>query len=299
MDQEDNGKSLFDHLLDLLLVVAENFKLLILGPVVIGLLAFAISYAFPLRFASQAILALPTSPPTSTLMSTPIQTPAQAAAMMISPLVLDSVIGSLNLADGHSIEGARLKLASQIKAKTGKEGLLWLDVTANTSVQAQAIANAIIDTWLKSTVPVAQDRADLEKRLSYAKTSLASVSHLLDRLAAGGTTILNKPLTLGDAGTSIVAVGELQTRYLADVLNIPRLMQGWSRDIVLQPPTLPAEPAAPKKGLIAVLAALGSGFALLLWMFMQQAWKNASRDPEVAERQAKLRAAVRSSVRTH
>jgi hypothetical protein len=281
MDQEDNGKSLFDHLLDLLLVVAENFKLLILGPVVIGLLAFAISYAFPLRFASQAILALPTSPPTSTLMSTPIQTPAQAAAMMISPLVLDSVIGSLNLADGHSIEGARLKLASQIKAKTGKEGLLWLDVTANTSVQAQAIANAIIDTWLKSTVPVAQDRADLEKRLSYAKTSLASVSHLLDRLAAGGTTILNKPLTLGD------------------VLNIPRLMQGWSRDIVLQPPTLPAEPAAPKKGLIAVLAALGSGFALLLWMFMQQAWKNASRDPEVAERQAKLRAAVRSSVRTH
>lgn len=282
MNTDENEVSL----LDLLLLVAENLKLLILGPLVIGLIALAFSYTLPQSFTSQAILALPTSTSTST------PTPTQAAAMMISPLVLDPVIVALDLADGLSIEGARARLVPQVKAAVGKDGLLRLDVTSRTSLEARAIANAVIDTWLKSTAPGAQDLADMEKRLGYATTSLASVTRLLAHLAGGGVSLLNKPLTLGDAGTSMVAVGELQARYLADVLNIPRAMQGLSRDVVMQAPTLPAEPNGRKKSLIAILAALGSGFALLLWVFMRQAWKTAALNPEAAEKQAKLRAAI-------
>lgn len=277
LDAEENEISL----LDLLLVIAENLKLLILGPVVVGLLALSIGYALPQSYTSQAILSL----------STP--TPAQAAAMMVSPLVLDAVIRSRNLSTGQPTEAARTKLANQIKAVVGKDGLLRLDVTANAPSEAQTLANAVIDTWIKSTVPGVQERADLEKRLAYAKIALASVDRLLDRLITEGAASLNKPLTRGEAGTSIVAMGELQARYFAEVLNIPRSLQGLPRDaVVKQPPTLPTEPVAPKKSLIAVLAALGSGFTLLLCVFMRQAWKNAAQDPEAAEKQAKLRAAV-------
>lgn len=272
------------NLFDLLLVVAENLKLLILGPIVVGLLTLGVSYALPQSFTSQAILALPTPTPTPTA--------AQASAMMVSPLVLDPVIALLNLSKGQPIQVARTVLASQIKAAVGKEGLLRLDVTANTPLEAQAIANAVIDTWLKSTAPGALDRADLEKRLAYAKVSLESIRSLLGRLTAEGTADLNKPLTRGEAGASIVAVGELQARYLGEVLSIPRSLQGLSRDVVVQPPTLPTQPVAPKKSLIAVLAALGSGFALLLWVFMRQAWMNAKQDPKVAGKQAKLLAAM-------
>ena len=284
MDAEENRISL----LDLLLVVAEHLKLLILGPIVVGLLALAIGYALPQSFTSQAILALPMPMQTQT----PPPTPAQAAAMMVSPLVLDPVIQSLNLFAGHTIESARAKLASQIKATVGKDGLLRLAATASTPLEAQKIANAVIDNWLKSTVPGEKDRADLEVRLIHAKVSLESVRRLLERLTGEDSAILNKPLTLGGANISIVAVGELQARYQADVLSIPRSLQGLARDVVVQPPTLPTEPVAPKKSLIAVLAALGSGFALLLWVFMRQAWKNAAQDPEAAEKQAKLRAAM-------
>lgn len=274
-------------LLDLLVVVADNLKLLILGPVVVGLLALGIGYALPQSFTSQAILALPTTTTTTT------PTPTQAAAMMVSPSVLDPVIRSLNLSAGHAIEGARTKLANQIKAVVGKDGLLRLDVAGNTPLEAQTIANSVIDNWLKSTVPVEHDRADLEKRLAYAKLALASVDRLLERLTAEGAATLNKPLTRGEAGTSIVAVGELQARYFGEVLTIPRTLQGLSRDVVVkQSPTLPTEPVAPKKSMMAVLAALGSGFALLLWVFMRQAWKNAAHDPEAAEKQARLRAAM-------
>ncbi len=85
----------------------------------------------------------------------------------------------------------------------------------------------------------------------------------------------------------------MQARYLADVLNIPRILQGLTRDIVMQPPTLPTQPVAQKKGLTAVLAALGGGFVLLLWVFIRQAWKSAAQDPQKAEKQAKLLAAIR------
>ena len=283
VDVEENEVSL----LDLLVVVTQNLKLLILGPVLLGLLALGIGFALPQTFISQSILALPT-----VTTPTPTPTPVQATAMMVSPIVLDPVIESLNLSKGQPVQAVRTELASQIKATVGKDGLLRLDVSADAPLEAQAIANAVIDSWLKNTVPGEQDRADLEKRLAYAKGALASVNRLLERLTSEGSANLNQPLTRGEAGTSIVAVGELQARYFSEVLTIPRALQGLSRDVVKQPPTLPIHPAAPKKGLIAVLAALGSGFALLLWVFMRQAWKNAAQDPQAADKQAKLRAAM-------
>ena len=264
-------------LLDLLLVVAENIKLLVLGPLVIGLLSLLAGFAFPQSFTSQAIL---------------VSAPAQAAPMMKSPLVLDPVINALNLSGSTSMESARLRLAGQIKAVMGKDALLRLDVTAGKPEEAQRIANLIIDSYLKTTMPGELDRADLEKRLSYAKSSLESVRKLIERMTSDGSGMLNKPITLGEAGTSVVALGELQARYLAEVLSIPRTLQGLSRDAVIQPPTLPTEAVAPKKSLIAVMAALVSAFALLLWVFMRKAWANTQQDPATAIKLGRLRVAM-------
>jgi uncharacterized protein involved in exopolysaccharide biosynthesis len=269
-------------LLDLMLVVAENIRLLILGPLLAGLLALAAGYALPQKFVSNAILSLPAAAPT----------PTQAAAIMVSPIVLDPIIGTMGLMGDQTLQAARADLALQIKATAGKDLLLRLDVTAETPVAAQMLANAIIDNWLKSTAPGELDRADLEKRLGYAQKSLDAVTRLIDRLTAEGAANLNQPLTRGEAGTSIVAVGELQARYLADVINIPRTLRGLSRDVVVQPPTLPTEPVSSKKALMATLAALGTGFALLLFVFMRAAWRGAAQDPEAAQKQIRLRAAL-------
>ena len=100
MTEEENETSL----LDLLVLVAENLKLLILGPVVVGLVALGIGYALPQSFTSQAILA------------PPIEIQVQAAAIMISPLVLDSVIEALKLYPGASTQLARAKLEKQMEA---------------------------------------------------------------------------------------------------------------------------------------------------------------------------------------
>jgi len=279
-------------LLDLLVVVAENLKLLVIGPLLAGLVALGVGFLLPQSYVSQAILLIPSTNSTN---STNSLNAVQSAAVMVSPLVLDPLVAAHPELKDKSIEIARQALAKQIKAVVDKkDGLLRLEVTADQPEAAQTLANAVIDTWLKTTVPSSQDRADLEQRLSYASNALTSVTALLDKLSVDGAASLSQPLTRGEAGTSLVGLGELQTLYLNDVLTIPRILKGLSRDVVRQPPTLPTEPVSNKKALIAVMTTLAAGFALLLFVFMRQAWRNAAQDPDAAPKIARLRAAFGS-----
>lgn len=288
-DESESGS------LDALVVIAENLKLLVFGPIAAGLLALGICYVVPQSYTSESIIALPNVVSSNGAVNTAVTATAtaQAAAVMTSPIVLDPVITSLNLAEGRSIQVARKRLVGQIKAAVGKDGLLRLDTTANSPKEAQNIANAVLSAWLDSAMPGTEERSDLEKRLEFAKSSLDAVERLLKRLTTEGIANLSQPLTRGEAGTSIVAIGELQAKFLGDVLSIPRQLKGYSREVVKQPPTLPSEPVSPKKGFIATFVALGSGFLLLLWIFMCQAWRSASQDPCKAEKQRRVIRALR------
>ena len=268
-------------MLDVMVVLAENWKILLVGPLLIGLLALVSSYACLQNFVSNSILSPPASP----------QTPAQATVVMTSPLVLDRVIESLQIADGRSLQAARANLAKRISVSTGKDGLVRLDVTANTPMAAQTIANAIIDNWLITTVPQAQERVELEARLAYAKEALASIRRLLARLTSLGASDFNRTLASGESGIGVVALGELQARYFSEVLTIPRTLQGLSRAVVIQPPTLPTEPVN-KRGLTVMLATLGGALTLLLWVFALDAWRKAGQNSQSAGKQARLLVAL-------
>lgn len=363
-------------LLDLLLVVAENIRLLIVGPVLVGLFTWGIFFFLPQRYTSQAILALPAS----------MQT--QAAAMMESPLMLGMVAEALQLSNGRNQPQLQAGLAEQVQATVGKDGLLRLSVTAQTPQQAQTISGSLIDLWLKGTVPDAQARAGLEKRQSYVQTSLDAVTRVIARrldaeaslskvqiqgelgtslrtlrelqarylgevlsitrelqdlsrtvvkqvpvrpaeslmqeraipaeqvridlekqlvyakksldavtsvialLDTEGTARSGKPQARGDFGASLLALGVLQSHYLTEVLSVSSELQGLSRDVIKQPPTLPTQPATQQRSRTTVLAVLASVFLLLLWVFMRQAWRNSTQDPELARKQYRIKAAL-------
>jgi uncharacterized protein involved in exopolysaccharide biosynthesis len=252
-------------LLDLLAILAENKKLLILGPLAAGLIALAVAFMLPQKFTSQAILAMPNANENATANA---NANASAAALMVSPLVLDPIIKARGLDKEKSLQSARNALLDQIKAAVGKDGLIRLDGTASSPQDAQALVNDIIDGWLKSTVPTEQERKDLEKRLSIAQNGLKTATALLDRLNTDGGVSLAKPLNFAGGGTGLIAVGELQGRYLTDVLNIEAALRGLTRDVVKQPAVLPTEAVSQKKGLIAVVVSLFSlmvlsGFVLV------------------------------------
>ena len=283
MNTED-GRS---NMLDLLLALVENAKLLILGPVVAGLATLAVTFLLPQKFVSEAILALPA--PTSN----GGQSAAQVASLMRSPLVLDPVIAAFDLAKGKSSNIARREFAENIKAMVGKDGLLRLELTGPSPAQAQTLANAVIDSWLKTTKPAEQDRRDLETRLSYAKSSLDGVTALLTRLSKESAGYLAQPLSRGEAGTTLSSIGELQTRYLTDVLSFTRALQGQSRVVVIQAPTLPVESSSPKKAQITGLAVLAASFALLLWVPVRRSWQVLAARPQSQDKLTRLHAALK------
>ena len=287
MQSEDYEEKGDIALLDLLVVMAENIKLVVLGSLVSGLLALGVCFVLPPSYTSQAILALPPQTPGVTT-----QTPAQAVAMLNSTSVQDTVIEKLALAKTHSMQTARTEMTEAIKITLGKEGLLRLDVKAASPLEAQALANATIDAWLKTTVPGEHDRADLAKRLKAAQTGLAAVQGFLDRMTHDSSAAQGKPLTRGDSGISLVAIGELQARYMADLIALPRALQGLSRDVLVQAPTLPTEYSSPKKGLAAVIATLLGGFVLVMGLFVRHAWANMAQDPGTAAQLNRLRLAL-------
>ena len=62
---------------------------------------------------------------------------------------------------------------------------------------------------------------------------------------------------------------------------------------VAQPPERKSKP---KKALIAIIATLATGFALLLWVFVRQALRNASASPETSEKLQTLRMGWRKAL---
>ncbi len=62
---------------------------------------------------------------------------------------------------------------------------------------------------------------------------------------------------------------------------------------VLDPAQPPEKKSKPKKATIALMTTLATGFALLLFIFIRQAWRNAAANPETAAKLAALRASVR------
>ena len=285
MNTEDGRSSM----LDLLLGLVDNAKLLILLPVLAGLTTLAFTFLLPQKFVSEAILTMPMPTPTNN----GGQSAVQAAFLMRSPLVLDPVIAAFGLASGKSINLARSEFVENMKATVGKDGLLRLELTGPSPAQAQLLANAVIDAWIKTTKPAEQDRKDIETRLSYAKTSLEGVTALLARLSKESVGYLAQPLSRGEAGTSLLSVAELQSRYVNEVLSLTRALQGLSRDVVVQAPTLPIDPVASKKGQIALLVALAAGFVMLIWVLMRRSWLVLAAQPRSADKLARLRAAIK------
>lgn len=281
MHERDNEDEV--SLLDLLVVVAENIKLLILGPLLVGALVLGVGWFLPSQFTSVAIVTLPVGVPMaagvqSSAFNLPLlqmPTPAQAATLMLSPVVLDSAADSLKLSGSSSA----LVFLNQVKATVGKDQLLRLEATADTPVAAQMLVKAVLAAWLQSTLPGPQERSALDTRLAYAQKTLDAVTQMLTQAASGG-------------GANMMVASELQARYLTEVVTINRALQGLTPEVITQTPTLPTEPAPSKKKLAALLALIGTGFVLLVFVFMRQAWNGARFDPESAQKQARVRAAL-------
>lgn len=155
-------------LLDLLVTVAEHIKLLVLGPLVVGLAVLGFSFTLPATYESTSLLAVNKS-------SRPLNANV-VATLATSSLVLDAVAHDMGLlAQGLSVEQARLQLRGQVKASVGRaDNLLVMTVTAPQAQQAQQLNQRVLHHIYNQTLPRGDDRTRLQQRLAYELASHAT-----------------------------------------------------------------------------------------------------------------------------
>lgn len=257
-------------LLDVVVSVAENIKILIAGPLFAGLCALGISFLLTPTYQSVAVL----------------QADQATASLMLTAVVLDPVIVKLGLANETTVEEARIKLREQVKTAVGRtDKLLTLTVSDRVAKQAQSIAIAILGQTYQESRPKSGVRARLEAQLAEARSRFENA-----RVASTGVL---KRLGLPGGGVELVrgyaellnATGTAQ----AQITALESQLDGLSEAQLIQPPTLPQKSSQPKKGMIAIGATLATGLALMLFVFMRQAWRNAAKNHASSTKLARIR----------
>jgi LPS O-antigen subunit length determinant protein (WzzB/FepE family) len=269
-------------LLDLLVTVADNIKLLVLGPIVVGLAALGVGYTLPQTFQSTSLLAVEKS--VSSLNANVVTTLATTAA------VLDPVAQQLGLLDqGLSIDQARSRLQGQVVASVGRnDKLLNITTTATQPQQAQLLNQLVVQQVFEQTRPRGAELARLQAQLAQEQTSYATSTQLeqtLAKLLASGKA---QDKTSETYATLLAA----NSARLFTIQTLEAQLAGLQPSDMVQPATLPEQAIKPKKSLIAVVAALATGFALLLFVFVRQALRNSGTNPESAAKLARIRRAL-------
>jgi hypothetical protein len=239
----DGSESAFSQ--ELIALIRSYYILLIAGPIIIALAAFAVLSCLPDKYTSIAYLRMDREEARSFM------------TMATSPAVADKALASYPDA-GTSTE-SRIRYLTERVGLTDTEPLLAdrevvrmfiFEVTSGDAREAQAINSHLIDAWLE-TVPFPQtQRTFLEGELSRNKVVADDTSVLLGRLQKDTSGPLSPPI----ANLTSSLIRRLD-QSLALVNAIGKKLAGVTRDAVVAPPNLPQEPARVRKG-VAILAGL-------------------------------------------
>jgi uncharacterized protein involved in exopolysaccharide biosynthesis len=187
-------------LLDLALVLAENWKLLVLAPLAAGLVALGVSFLIPPTFTAKTSIMTPQQQQGAAAMLasqlgnlgalggaasaiTGIKNPADTyVAMLKSRTVADSLLERFKLQvayDEDSLEETRKTLERRSRIAAGKDGLITVEVEDRDPKNAANIANAYVVELEKMMARIAVTEASrrrvfFEKQLRQAKDDLTA-----------------------------------------------------------------------------------------------------------------------------
>ncbi|MDR7096741.1 Wzz/FepE/Etk N-terminal domain-containing protein [Hydrogenophaga laconesensis] len=251
------------NLFDVLLTLAENIRLLILGPLLAGALVYGVMFIVPQHYESTATL----------------RAEADVASYMTTATVLDASLNNLGFLKELSeedAEQARIDLQKRVSTQVGRnDKLVTLTVTANSPGAAQSMASEILSQTFSGLRPKGAElkrleaqKVSLEQQITELQTTSRTAQKLLDESSPAGN--------MGLLAESISSLSAAQVRMQENLLNVEKKMRGLTDEDLLQPPTLPKRPVAPKKGLSAAVGAVGVGIFLLLLVFLKQLWVTSS-----------------------
>lgn len=224
-------------LLDLLQTIVDNLRLLVLGPVAVGVTALGISFLIPPTYTAKTQFLPPQqqqSAAASMLASLGslgglagavggIKNPAdQYVAYLKSVTIQDSLIERFKLLERYSSETkteARHDLKENVRIASGKDGLISVEVDDKDPKFAAELANAHVEELGKllgklATTEAQQRRLFFEKQLTLAKDKLIQSEIELKATGVSGSVLKSNP------ASAVAAVAGLQAGVTAQEVKL-------------------------------------------------------------------------------
>jgi hypothetical protein len=130
--------------------------------------------------------------------------------------------------------------------------------------------------------------ARLSARLEHEKEALTKVLSLEEELIA----IIKSGKESDLLSATYVNVTTMKGSHFAMIQSLEAQIEGLGQNALVEPATLPEKPLSNKKALVATISALATGFALLLFVFVRQAWRSAGTHAETAHKLLRIRQAL-------
>jgi capsular polysaccharide biosynthesis protein len=265
-------------LLDILVTLAESWRLLVFGPIIAAVLAGSLSFLWPKTFESVAILRL---------------TEEEVALLHAAP-VLDLVIekfGLLAKADGF-LDDARQNLKKRLLFNVDKKTkLATITVKGHSPEIAQSIGQSAITFLLKELQIKGAEKDLLEKIISINEHAIASAEATADSIQR----LLKKGVLTDQAQESAVKnlamINSDLIKRSQENEEKKQKLEVRGAEVFVQEPSLPQREKSPNRSLVVLLAFLASGLALVVFVFIRKALAAAEQDAHSA---SKLHAIKRS-----
>lgn len=233
-------------LLDLLQVVVDNLRLLVLGPLLIGLAALGITFAIPPTFTAKVVF-IPPKQQQSTAASAladlaslgggaamaGVKNPAdQYVALIKSNSVSDALIKRFGLQELYKAKylvDTRKALAADTTITAGaKDGLISLEFEGKDPVLAAEISNAYVEELRKLLNRVALTEAQMrrvffEKLVNETKVSMAQAEAVLKTSGVDGAVLKLS------AGAALEGVARLKAQISVQEVKLAT-MRGYLAD---------------------------------------------------------------------
>ena len=233
-------------LLDLLQTIVDNLRLLVIGPLVVGLTALGISFAVPPTYTATVKFLPPQqqqSAAASMLASlgglgglagaaAGLKNPAdQYLAFMKSNSVQDELIERFKLQERYETkfkDDTRLTLTANTRATSGKDGLITVQIDDKDPKFAAELANAHVEELQKLLAKLAvteaqQRRAFFEKQLGQVKDKMVAAEQALRATGVSGSALKSNPTA------AVAGVAALQAQVTAQEVKVGA-MRGYLAD---------------------------------------------------------------------
>jgi capsular polysaccharide biosynthesis protein len=263
-------------ILDILVVLAENLRLIILVPVVVGLLALGITFVIPPTYQSTSLLYLG----------------GAAVPAMNSEEVFSKVLEKTDWikASTHEVTLERLRKKMQVTF-VKQDGIVKITADGPTPSKAVSLNNSLIDSYRIYALPKGKVLESINENIKNSVENLNRLEEVAKKISQNIDKV--NPGWEGDnVARAYATITTTISQQSNNIFNLKQSLNPFGPEVIIQAPTLPEKPIKPKKAQITIMAILASGFLTILFVFIRAAFRKLVGDAESSEKIARIRKAI-------